>query len=349
MITLYKTDSVGKLRVLNLWTEGDLLKQSAGVHLGNLVVQEKVCNPKNQGKSNETTSAEQAELEMHSKAKNKLDSGYYASVVEAMNTKLILPMLAKDYKKESKKIKWKEVLIQPKLDGMRCLAFIKEGTVKLMSRKGKQIETMQHIEQALLKQFPKEEIILDGELYIHGETFQGNMRLIKKYRPGESEKITYHIYDVVNDKPYLDRQYTVDVEHLKSVSTRRIYTEKQMKDYHVKYIAAGYEGTIIRHGDTGYEIDKRSSSLLKYKDFIDLALPIIGMEPAEARPTWGVPIFSLNGKEFRSGVRGTHTERELMLTVKHVYIGKTAELRFFEYSEDGIPRFPVMVGMRLDK
>ncbi len=30
-------------------------------------------------------------------------------------------------------------------------------------------------------------------------------------------------------------------------------------------------------------------------------------------------------------------------------MGKTAEIRFFEYTEDGIPRFPVAVGIRLDK
>ena len=29
--------------------------------------------------------------------------------------------------------------------------------------------------------------------------------------------------------------------------------------------------------------------------------------------------------------------------------GKTAEIRFFEYTDDGLPRFPVCVGIRLDK
>jgi hypothetical protein len=45
----------------------------------------------------------------------------------------------------------------------------------------------------------------------------------------------------------------------------------------------------------------------------------------------------------------SHEERELILTNKHEYIGQVAEIRFFEYSEEGIPRFPVCVGFRLDK
>ena len=32
-----------------------------------------------------------------------------------------------------------------------------------------------------------------------------------------------------------------------------------------------------------------------------------------------------------------------------VSIGKMAEIRFFEYSDEGVPRFPVMVGIRQDK
>ena len=45
----------------------------------------------------------------------------------------------------------------------------------------------------------------------------------------------------------------------------------------------------------------------------------------------------------------SHQEKEEMLSNKDEYIGKTAEIRYFEESEDGIPRFPVMVGIRLDK
>ena len=71
--------------------------------------------------------------------------------------------------------------------------------------------------------------------------------------------------------------------------------------------------------------------------------------PNEANPLHGTPHFELRGKSFKSGVKMSYEDREDLLQNKNKYIGKTAEIRFFEYSENGIPRFPVMVGIRLDK
>jgi hypothetical protein len=45
----------------------------------------------------------------------------------------------------------------------------------------------------------------------------------------------------------------------------------------------------------------------------------------------------------------SHFERKMILEMKHEYIGQMAEVRFFEYTDGGIPRFPVCVGFRLDK
>ena len=109
---------------------------------------------------------------------------------------------------------------------------------------------------------------------------------------------------------------------------------------------------MVRWGDVGYKVNGRSENLLKYKDFLDISLPIKDIEPASSRPSWGVPVFHWPGAlndELRSGLKYSHKEREEFLKNKDQYIGKTAELRFFEYSETGVPRFPVMVGIRLDK
>jgi hypothetical protein len=45
----------------------------------------------------------------------------------------------------------------------------------------------------------------------------------------------------------------------------------------------------------------------------------------------------------------SHDEREEFLANKINYIDKISEVRFFEYSDTGVPRFPVCVGFRLDK
>lgn len=353
---LYKKDSKGKLRIWKIYTNGAELIQEAGLIDGKLVKNSKVCTGKNIGKSNETTPEKQALLELESEWKDKLDKGYFETLTEVEATEVILPMLAKSYKDEKDKIIWDEnVYIQPKLDGMRCLAHISNKEVKLISRDGKTIEGLEHITEYLIGKDIN--IILDGELYAHGKSFQENMRLIKKYRPGETEAIKFHVYDSISDDPYWIRRNRAILAANKCpeivlVQTDRITGEKDLKVYHSKFIGAGYEGSIIRHGTEGYKVKGRSSSLLKYKDFIDIAIKIKDIEPAPQRPEWAVPVFEWKGAlndELRAGMKFSHEERKEWLLNKRNYIGKTAEVRFFEYSDEGVPRFPVCVGIRLDK
>ena len=44
-----------------------------------------------------------------------------------------------------------------------------------------------------------------------------------------------------------------------------------------------------------------------------------------------------------------HEAREEILRNKHMYIGQTAEVRFFEFTDGGLPRFPICYGFRFDK
>ena len=122
--------------------------------------------------------------------------------------------------------------------------------------------------------------------------------------------------------------------------------------FHAFNISEGYEGTIVRHSDEGYKLNGRSSSLLKLKDFTDLALVLKDVIPSEKRPTHGKPIFEWKGAtndEIGAGISLSHEEAEDLLANKAKHIGKTCELRFFEYSDTGVPRHPVMYGFRLDK
>lgn len=360
MTTLYSKDSKGKVRVLNLWVKGDILYQSAGLLNGALVEHKKICKPKNIGKSNETTGEEQAKLMLDAKITEKLKGDYFLTMDEALTTVVILPMLAKEYKKEEKKINWSDpVYAQPKLDGMRCLALVKNGKVKLLSRTNTDIilqhNSMHHLIPELAK-LPNG--IYDGELYAHGYSFQENMELIKKYRKGKSELVKLHCYDFTINKPYSERYkiiksaYLVNPLAFELVQTTQVGSFEDIKKIHAESIEKGFEGTIIRHGKTGYELNHRSSSLLKYKDHIDIVLPIKYIEPADFRPDWGVPVFEWKGakdNELRAGIRFSHEMRQELLANKEKYIGKVAEVRFFEYSDTGVPRHPVMHGFRLDK
>lgn len=346
--TIYKLDSKEKLRYLTISTEGNIIIQQAGLIDGKGTINRSTCIGKNIGKANETTPEEQAVQEAQAKLKKKLEEGYYETKELALKGTLILPMLAKSYEDEKDKIIY-PCFVQPKLDSLRCL---KQGE-NMVSRTAKKIDTMYHIARELNHIHDT----LDGELYAHGYNFQENMRMIKKYRKGESELIKHHVYDIVlPNLPFRERYILLKSiiemnkpENVVLVPTYEISNETDLIRYHAQFIEEGYEGTMVRWGIDGYKVNGRSSNLLKYKDFKDIACKIIDVVPSEKRPIHGSFICKLDGKTFGTGMRFSHKEREDTLINKDKYIGEIAEIRFFEFTEDGLPRFPVCVGLRLDK
>lgn len=348
--TLYKKDSKGKIRILTIGANEGQVFQTSGLLEGKKVEHVSLSKGKNIGKANETTPREQAILEAKAKIKNKLDQGYFETIEET-DKEVILPMLAKNYEKECHKIDWETAYVQPKLDGMRCL---KKGT-ELMSRKGKEITTLPHISEIKITS-PRH---LDGELYAHGLSFQENMKIIKKNRP-ESINVKYHVYDMVIKDTSFSYRYNVlkkiveGLDNIELVKTIKVKSEEQLKSLHELFISQGYEGSILRWGEDGYAVNKRSSNLLKYKDFIDQTYRVVDVEPSDKNPEQGVVIcesWSENGLRdiFGCGMKFSHKERQEILENKSKYIGQTAEIRFFEFTDDGLPRFPVCVGFRLDK
>lgn len=348
-VTVYKVDSKGKMRFISISTDDNKVIQESGI-LGSdkTVTNISECIGKNIGKVNETNPSEQAVLEATAKIKKKLEEGYSSTPNEAENDDLILPMLAQDFGKNEKKVTY-PCFVQPKLDGMRALK-----NKDLRSRKNKVIETMSHISETIEN---VDHPILDGELYAHGESFQRNMELIKKYREGESENIKYHVYDMISPTLSFINRYALLREfierfnppNIELVPTFRINSKEELLEKHKEFLEQGYEGTMVRHSNTPYESNKRSYSLLKFKDFQDIACVIIDVQASEKRPDQGVFICKLeNGIEFGCGMKFSHEQRAEFLTNKDKYIGEIAEVRFFEYSDEGVPRFPVVYGLRID-
>lgn len=347
---LFKKDSKGKIRVLLIEAINGVLIQESGLKDGKKVTHNSVCKPKNVGKANETNPEQQSILQAAALTKKKCKEGYFLTEQEAIDIKVILPMLAKDYKKEFKKVKY-PCYVQPKLDGMRALL---DKDNSFMSRKGVAIDTMGHI--TLPHELSLGDRYMDGELYAHGMSFQDNMKLIKKIIP-ETVHVKFHVYDLVMDAPFVIR-YNVLTNIVKACSnsnielvpTYLIHNEGELKHYQEVFISEGYEGTIVRHSDAHYAINKRDSQLLKYKDFIDETYIVVDVQPSDKDPLMGVVRCMMkDGQEFNCGMKFSHKERAEILKNRRDYLGETAEVRFFEFTDGGLPRFPVCHGFRLDK
>lgn len=324
------------------------------------VTQESILSGKNLGKVNATTPVSQAIFNAESKRNNKLDSGYDYTVEgsQAKFNDLLKPMLALSYEKHEKKIKY-PCYAQPKLDGIRCLARMRNGIVTLYSRKGKVLDLVPHINSAL-SEILEEGQCTDGELYVYGWDFQKIISAIKKTSE-DTPMMEYHIYDLPNmenrDMPFDERfceakqnLITESSPCLASVTTVVIEDELAMREYEELAIKATYEGIMVRNASSKYLFGYRSKDLLKVKRFLDNEYRIVGF-------THGVSIESEclifvceieNGQTFSVRPIGTHEDRKVMYKNGASYVGKLLTVKYQELSNDGVPRFPVGLHVRED-
>jgi len=359
--TLYHTGKSGAVYQCNIWTEGADIVTEYGQVNGKLQIARQTATAKNVGRSNETTPDEQAILEAKAKHKKKLDRTYSLSVEEAQK-EIFLPMLASSFDKRKDKVNY-PVDVQPKLDGVRCMAFWEGDSVRLMSRGGKAWECSEHIEKELEGVLPKG-WVLDGELYIHGATFQEITKLVKKLRT-ESVNIEYHVYDVPRtekdntgewDEFRMEaladfRDASIDCESVTVVDTYQANSEDEVFQLQSEFLENGYEGAIVREMDGIYRFGYRSNSLLKVKNFMDEEYKITDFTTGVGRFDGSIVWIceTKKGQPFKVVPQGTMEERQ-----KTYYnarkdgegIGDYLKVKYFELTDDGIPRFPVGLGIR---
>jgi len=367
--TLYHQGKTGAIVQWDIWTEGADIVREYGQMGGKMQVARTTATGKNIGRSNETTPDEQAILEAKARHKKRLDAKYSLTIEDAKK-EVFLPMLAASFDKRKDKVVY-PVDVQPKLDGVRCLAYWDGGSVKLMSRGGKQWNCCQHIIDELETVLPKD-WVLDGELYLHGATFQEITKLVKKLRP-ESVNVEFHVYDVPRaeyeqteiggstwsnrkislellDDFYSSLQFFVDnCRSVKVVRTDYATCEEDVYKLQSEYLEEGYEGAIVREFDGEYKFGYRSNKLLKVKNFMDEEYKIMDFTTGVGRFE-GCCIWiceTKDGNEFKVVPQGTMEERQEAYLDADENIGKMLKVKYFELTDDGIPRFPVGLGIRL--
>lgn len=371
---LYKLDSKGKVREWNIevHTYPSIPKYVITHGLKDGKQQEKmqeVYKGKNIGRANETTPQEQCILEAQSKWDNQKDRKGYS--IEIPTEKQFGPMLAKSYAKpgtdlsdlkDGKHIEF-PCYYQPKLDGIRCLASYENGSVVLRSRRKKQFMAMIHIAVELdfiLRD--NQDIILDGELYVHNEDFQSLTSAIKRDEANDqSDKIEYHIYDYY-DKNEPDIGFNVRtlklVDLLSNVSSaiQRVntfvieaHTVEETLEANTKL---GYEGIMLRNRSGPYKVDGRSKDLQKVKLFIDEEFEITGaVENLHIPGTCSFWCVTEEGYPFKATPKGTTEQREQYWSDwQHgvIHVGNQLTCRYFSLttSVEPVPRFPIGLAIR---
>jgi len=356
--TIYKSTKGGKVQEWTIEVVGNKYRTISGQTDGKKVTNEwTYCYGKNEGKANATTDKEQALKEAEAKRKLKLEKDYHETIKGIKTKRHFEPMLAAKWEDRKDKIEY-PIYSQPKLDGIRCIV-TKDG---MFSRNGKPIISAPHIRKALDKLFKHEpDTILDGELYADkfANDFNAIVSLVKKTKPTtndlkQSEKnIEYHVYDIPSvDETFEERWRELDELALdfpkcvKMVETHHAKNENDVVEWYEDYVERGYEGQMLRTDDA-YE-NKRSKFLMKHKSFIDEEYTIIDICEGEGNRagTAGYFVFETeDGKPFKSNVKGTWEETAEMLKSRKKLIGKSATVKYFNLTPDGIPRFPYVINI----
>ena len=354
--TLYKDGRQWEVWVESIKPSLSIIFRRYGKIDGKLTTTErKVTEGKNTGKANETNTWEQACKEALSYWKKQKEIQKFSKDNNQTINQLFTPspMLAKTYDiNKPSKIEF-PCYIQPKLDGVRLLVYIENGETKLVSRTGKNLDNPNLINikascESLLKENPSLKC-LDGELYTKELCFEEIVSLCRnKSKKDESKKLEYHIYDIITNGPFSSRYNQLKQcsfgYGLYQVFTEVCNTSENIKHLHNLFTKKqGYEGIMLRNMNGVYK-GKRSDDLQKFKTFIDEEFEIISVKEGLGRDEHTAIFECLNlnnSMTFWVRPTGTFEYRKKLLDDSKNIIGKSLTVVFQEYTDQGVPRFPV--------
>ena len=260
-------------------------------------------------------------------------------------------MLADDSKKHEKKLVG-DVLIEPKLDGVRVVVIcdVDKDEVKLFSRNGKELLNFPEIN----KQFDdmmdqmSESMVFDGE--VMSDDFQTLMREIHRKGGAKTKDAKLNLFDcmplynfqdgscvdpITERKKWLDG-YTYGpninlVEHVR-MNLDNDEGQKQFADYNNMCIDRGFEGIMVKPVGGIYEC-KRSTGWLKVKPFIEVSLKVTDVEEGTGRNLGKLGALVVEGTDMDKFIKTnvgsglTDTDRETFWKAKDKLIGQIVEVR----------------------
>jgi len=249
--------------------------------------------------------------------------------------------------------------VQPKLDGLRGIAYLKNNEVIIQSRAGNVFDNFHVLKKQLKNIFDivGENVYLDGELFTNDFSFQelsGLVRLTSE-KVTESElhkidKIKYNVFDIyfVNspEMPFKERYEklqqlmkikNINLIHL--VNTTLVNNFKMADEMHDMYVSKGGEGLMVRDINSIYEPNKRSKYLQKYKKFEEEEFKIIGFKDSEREKGLVIWVCEVKkGIDFDVVPMGTNEERKELFKNGNQYIGKLLTVQFLGLTDDGKPK-----------
>jgi len=170
---------------------------------------------------------------------------------------------------------------EPKLDGYRVLAFIKNNKISLRSRRGLELaKQFPGLASDLGKQGPS--MILDGEIVAFDESGKPSFNALQNRFQLKTERdiaaaenstpVVFYAFDLLHfagadlrEAPYADRRRYLAQCLLPSALVQLVHAAEDGVELYSAALASGFEGVIGKRKQSKYESGKRSASWIKVK------------------------------------------------------------------------------------
>ena len=284
--TLISKDSKGKIRVVEIFYEGDettriyTIYRYTGQFEGKLTTQPKIIVDKGKATRN---IHEQVELQFNALVKGYKDKGYIEleNEIDNYNSEelyqllgesptgsngVVKPMLAKQADKVTKTTIFNKIWIASrKIDGLRCIIYLgDDGKLHTSSRgatnyDSAMFEILTH--PTLIKLFKNNKgLMLDGECYHHGYTLQQINSIARTQKVAKDlEVLQFYWYDIVDlNNPFKSRLAKMKsiAEELKEYGAEigwnpdRIFKENELRIQFVPQIeVSGWDNMMKLHNE----------------------------------------------------------------------------------------------------
>lgn len=268
------------------------------------------------------------------------------------------------------------VAIQPKIDGIRMIAYYHQGELIIATRNNKQLSSYvrEHFKQDLenLLMYLPTGVALDGEIfnpYIQRNELGSIVSTYKTKHPNISS-LRYYVFDIINSdltserytkllEAYMKYQSKTNANIIELVPSCQIDNGDDLMvafEYYTK--ECNMEGIVIRHLAEAKPTDEKhlrkcyyrsgkSNNILKLKAFFDSEYIIVDIREGKGKFR-GQPIFvcqTPSGKCFNVVMIGNTEARKRLYQERHLYIGKMLKVKYYNMVGD-IPQMPIGLEIR---
>lgn len=256
----------------------------------------------------------------------------------------------------------KSVAVEPKLDGIRCFAVVRNGGATLFARSGKQITNFDSTIGAELVNLG--DGCYDGE--IMGKDFTALMQQAYRKDDVDIQDTYLALFDFLpldewdSKKTILScsARYSAlaarvknDVKWIRIVPRHTVPAKYDLiKDLHDKFVSEGYEGAMVKDINAPY-LFGRGFEVMKLKAFHDADLRIEGFIEGTGKHEGklGSVLVTYEGVQVQVGSGFNDELREHIWVDQASFLGRVIEVRYQEVTPDGSLRFPTFKCFRNDR